>query len=685
MSNHHNGRRYRTDEMLPAEMRLRTAVAKSQYKALKFATAGLTAALSSHAAADTGRRNKDWLYNTGSSDLNIIPEVLVLEGRARQMVRDSWLAKSIVRAYKRNVVGRQIIITPHAKAANGSPDQSLNRAAQHEFHWWARTKEACDIEKKQTFGQMQRLAVSERATVGEHFWVWDYNQPTTASGTVDLSRPCGLSIQRFEPEQLDHRILSYQGREVRGGIELDENGAEIAYHFFTRNPNDYLYRRAFWSIRLPRERVWHYAEQERVLQTRASGPLTPVLQDIRDHHRYRQAKLWRRIMEACIGMIIKKPYPTSAGSPLTFSFQQSDPTGQTQSGMRTADFVPGMVPELLPGEEVEAFTPQPTTGDDEFSDETIRGIGAGAGISYGQIARRSQGSYSSARQDMLEDRKEWEPEQDLLIDDLLRPCYELWFTFAALEGRFDDVTGFDTGDFLSDRTRFVEAEFIPPPQTWIDPQKEADAFETLLKNRLITREEIIAMRGERFWNVVQKIAGERDTIDGLGMTLPEDAPERTELRNVVKAMLAQVLSAPQVMKWVDVKDTLDDVGVSTTDAPQELPVPPARQSAIPPQPGKPAAEPKPAGPAARLQELEAPDYRPCGNPVEKCATCSFAVANHCRVFDFDVNPDYVCDAWKALPVAQGIQSAKTFPPGPLPGQKPIDRNFQPAADETPTP
>jgi capsid protein len=240
--------------LLPAELRLRDYVAKQQLKAMKN-----LASLASHAAADTGRRNRDWKYNTGSADLNLIPDVLVLEGRARQMVRDSWIAKSIIKAYKRNIAGRGIVVTPHAKKETGEPLVKLNEKAQREFARWGKCKEACDVEKKQTFGQMQRLAVGERATVGEHFWVWSYTPPLTPSGKIDLSKPCGLRIQRFEPEQLDYRILSFQNNEVRGGVELDENGAAVAYHFFTRNPNDYLFRRAFWSVRIPRERVFHYA------------------------------------------------------------------------------------------------------------------------------------------------------------------------------------------------------------------------------------------------------------------------------------------------------------------------------------------------------------------------------------------------------------------------------------------
>src|SRR5579862_6901346 len=104
---------------LPEEFQLRRIVAKERLKMVKAALK--KNALSTHAAADHGRRNRDWRANNSSADLAIIPDSITLIGRARQLVRDTWIGKSIVRAFVRNVVGRGITVTPHAKDKNGKP------------------------------------------------------------------------------------------------------------------------------------------------------------------------------------------------------------------------------------------------------------------------------------------------------------------------------------------------------------------------------------------------------------------------------------------------------------------------------------------------------------------------------------------------------------------------------------
>lgn len=553
---------------LPEEFQLRRLHAKVRLQQAK-------AMLSTYAAADRGRRNKDWRASPASADLSIIPDAEILNPRARQLVRDSWIGKAAIRAASRNVVGKGIIPVPTAKDRHGVLLSELNSYIQKLFWEWASNRLFCDIEKRQTFWQKQSLTVEERFTVGEHFIVWSY-EPTPET--------VGLRLQSFEPEQLDLNLQSYEGNEVRGGVEVNANGAAVAYHFYTRNPNDYLGRYR-GSIRIIRERVLHYFKQERVLQTRGVTPLAPVLQRIRDFHRRDDAEMWVAIMEACIGMVIIRNQPTSSSGFPTFAPASGD-TGQTPGGMRTMDFVPGMVPELQPGEDVKPFTPTRPGGTYEpFSRMTLRGVGAGVGLSYEQLTRDfSQGTYSSQRQGMLEDNKEWGIEQDMLIDGVVCPIWELFYRFAVLEGRLDGIAGFDMGEFLENPTRFTDAEYVPPPQTWIDPEKEINAFVEGVKNRIITREEIVTARGGRFQQTLQKIAAEKQLADSLGLSLPEEVES-----------------------------------------------------------------PKPKKPEPANLSVSPPNYRLAVLQATRCATCSYAVGTYCKLYDFTFNPTYTCDSWRADP------------------------------------
>jgi capsid protein len=159
--------------------------------------------------------------------------------------------------------------------------------------------------------------------------------------------------------------------------------------------------------------VRHYFDAERVLQTRGVPHMAPVLQDVRDFSAFKDATLWRARMEACIGFLIKKNLPTAGGG-------ASPGLGRTPGRHRAdgqrdahADMVPGMVPELMPGEDVDPFIPSsPGNQYDPFTTITLRGIGAGMGMSFGALTRHNDANYSAARQDMLEDEREIGPQQD---------------------------------------------------------------------------------------------------------------------------------------------------------------------------------------------------------------------------------------------------------------------------------
>jgi lambda family phage portal protein len=479
--------------------------------------------LAAFGAAGKGRGNADWRSNVNSADANLLGEQSTLNSRARQLYRDSWIIKSSIRAAKRNIVGTGIIPVPAAKDLTGKPLDQVNDAAERDFWRWAKDFKTCDTERRRTWWMQQRLCIAERKLVGEHFRVWSYQPNTLADGSIDKNASVGLRFTTYEPEQLDTRIAWYydNGNEVRNGIELDADGAPVAYHFFTRNPNDFLPRARYLPIRIPAYRVFHYFDPERCQQSHGASDYHAVMQRVRDYHRRDDAEMWAAIMEACVGLVITKPFPTGAGN-VPLIPNAAGKSGHTSSGMRTQDFVPGMVIETQPGEEVKPFTPSRPGGTyTPYAMMNLRGIAAGSGQSYEQLTRDfSQGTYSSQRQTMLEDRKETEIEQDDFIDLVVSPEYELWYTLWVLEGR----APITPEEFSTDKPRFLDCEYVTPALPWIDPQKEVNAYEKGLQLRIITRKEIVASRGGRLGRVLKQIAAEREMAEADGITFPEDLP-----------------------------------------------------------------------------------------------------------------------------------------------------------------
>jgi lambda family phage portal protein len=644
---------------LPEEFALRKLVAKANLKRAK-------AMLSVHNAANRGRKNKDWQASSASADASIIPEAQILNARARACVRDSWIGKSAIRAFSRNVVGCGILPIPMVRDKKGNLLMEVNKALLKVFWRWANRKDWCDVERRQTFWQKQNLMVEDRATVGESLLVWSY---------VPNPDPCavGLRLQSFESEQFDLRLQSFTDpatgvtNQVRGGVEVDNFGAPVAYHFYTRNPWDYL--PVVWkSVRVPAARVIHYFKQDRVLQCRGVTPLAPVLQDTRDAFRYRDAMLWRAIMEACIGMVITKS-PIAGGSstsPLRV-LQASDDPGATDSGARTVDFMPGMVSELMPGEDMKPLMPTaPGTGYDAFMTNTVRGIGAGIGLSLSQISRHSESNYSAARQDMLEDRKEFEPEQELMAHNvILNPIWSLFVRLAIVEGKLGNLV--DANEFLADPDRFTDAEYVAPPAPWIDPEKEANAYEKLLALKVMSRSEVAALRGLRLSDIWDQLESEQEDAEERGIDLPEISadPELTPA-NAGEGTGATVAGGdeddeeepPPLMKVNGKGEGERGKGKAGLHINRIVHLI---------QAGKPAGRGVVAGPS-----LLPPSYRK-GNDLRSCGTCSYVLGTLCQKYNIGVDLAMKCSAWTSNPINKYDESGhKTLAPWKPEGFPPID-------------
>lgn len=449
-----NPRRRRTQVELAevAEAKVRKERARLELQVLKIRKASIgRTSLATHRAAEQNRFTNDWRAPSTSADSEILADLVRVTARARQLIRDDPNAKSIVRSFVRNVVGTGI---------TASLDAEPYAAA---WKAWARSKKRVDREQRRNLIQIQRWCVSELVASGEAFVVrWIMRKK---SGPA-------LVLQGFESEQLDRFKISdaVTHNEVRGGIEVDEHGAAVAYHFYKRHPHDVrgLSRPAplmLQSMRVPAHMVSHIYDPERVRQTRGISRLAPVLRKIRDLTEYDATQLRVARAEASIGVLIK-------GSAMDEAGDATEPL--EVDGLNVA--------YLTEDEDVTTFTPsRPGREYDPFVRSQLHQIAAGVGMSYEQLARDlSKTTYSGGRQGSIDDRREWVPLQDLIATDLLGPVFDDWlFVWATNHQEL-------AGDY------FVRDE---PPRPdwqgqgwdWVDPEAQGKAIERKYKLGLTSR------------------------------------------------------------------------------------------------------------------------------------------------------------------------------------------------------
>ncbi len=494
-----------------AETRLRRHVLEQRENALTDVT-DLTISRS----AESNRTNREWRSKKLSAYQELHPDLGILNARSREAVRDIWIAGSGVDAYRRGIVG--IGITPRSVAKDPmthEPFEEFNRGLDQWFTWWMRDPRFVDSEKRKTFVGYEDVTVAEWKTVGESITILSY-----------VPRPdmVGLVLQMCEPEQLDTLLTKYAptGNEVRDGIEIDKFGAAVAYHLHCeKHPFEK------WSTdatRIEADRVIHLFRPDRVRQHRGMGKLRRVLTKILQLGMYDQYQLVAAKMEACHGGSIEAEPQYDNENLMSLNLESGD-DGTDAFGSTKIVWEPGMMPRMNPGEKVNWHTPSRPGGSyDPFTKAQVGQIAAGIGLDYATVARDySQGNFSSQRQGKLETDKEMAGDQQLMIDVWCRRVREAFKEFAILEGRVS-APGFFQDPLL--HRAYLEDEWQPPPNPWIDPVKSAKGIILALEYGLTTRAAELGKLGLFYEDVIDQQAVERQRAAEKGVFLPDAQPKQ---------------------------------------------------------------------------------------------------------------------------------------------------------------
>lgn len=462
-------------------------------------------AMSVHRAAEQNRFTNDWIAPATSADSAIVADMPRTNARARQLVRDDPWAKSIVRSFRRNVVGTGI--TPLID----------KKPFKRDFEAWMNNPRAIDMERRRSLPMIQQWAMSEVVTVGEAFivrWV-----------TGD-----GLQLQCFEYEQLDRYKITERstGNEVRHGIEVDEHGAPVAFHFYKHHPNDIrgLARPApitLESMRVPARFVCHIMDPERVRQTHGFSRMGPVIRKIRDLSEYDAAMLRVARAEACIGLLIKGG--DDSVDPLELD------------GLNVA--------YIDEDESVDTFTPSRPGGQyDPYMQIQIRSIAAGVGTSYGQIARDfTQGNFSGQRVASIEDRREFMQLQQMLITQLCEPIMQDWQFVWAMQNVDRSADYFITGE------QPEPVQWQGQGWDWVDPEVQGKAIERKMRLGLTSRTRECNLLGLTPEQLDREMASDgtleavaRAQGDGRENPSP-DKPQPTDITDTQQQPLPEVADA----------------------------------------------------------------------------------------------------------------------------------------------
>ena len=384
----------------------------------------------------------------------------------------------------------------------------------------------CDVGRRTGMGGILALAFRHRVMDGEAL-------------AAILWRPRGgpfaTAVQVIDPDRLSNPMGGFEQTNLRQGVEMDRDGAPVAYHVRVSHPGDLCLGMDPWRWeRVPRatsfgRRVMvHAFEPDRAGQVRGTSPLAPIVKRLKMLGRYDEAEMQAAVLNAILAAFVESPYDHQQLAEL-----MSDPEGSEElsayqrmrlgfheaAPMRLGGV---KVNFTAPGEKVTLTNPtHPNSVFEHFTRASLRNVASAMGLTYEQLSNDwGQVNYSSARAALLEVWRGFTARKDHFAAQFMQPIYAAWLEEALDRGIVVPPKGAPA--FRGKKAAYCAAKWIGPARGWVDPLKEAYASIERVDALMSTREREGAEQGVDWEEDVQQIARERKRLRDLGIE-PEAA------------------------------------------------------------------------------------------------------------------------------------------------------------------
>lgn len=450
--------------------------------------------LSYYEAAKPDRNNKG-RRERGTADSAVMTAGLSLREQARHLEQNHDIAKGIINTLVQNVVGANGIgVEPMPRRMDGTIHEQFAIQLLALYLDWCKRPE---VTWQHNWASAQRLMARTWVRDGEVL-AQMLSGPVV---TLDHGTRVPFSIEMIEPDLLpmDYTDLS---KKIVMGVERNGWGRPVAYHLYREYPNGLNYiTRATDVKRVPAARIRHLKLVDRIWQARGVTVFAPVLKRLDDIKDYEESeRVAAKVAASMAAYIIK-------GDPELYN---PDGTGEK----RQLKFRPGMIfDDLRLGESIGTIdTNRPNTNLENFRRGQIRAASTATFVTYSSASKDYDGTYSAQRQELVEGWGAYAVLGAEFSSQMVQPIWEQFIDVALLAGLLDMPADLNT-DSLKD------ALFIGPQMPWIDPVKEANAWEILESNAHASGPEIIRRRGRNPRDVLEEEANWRRLADEKGVSL----------------------------------------------------------------------------------------------------------------------------------------------------------------------
>jgi lambda family phage portal protein len=493
-------------------------------------------------AADIfGSHMGDWQPYLWSPDgeLNSYRDRIV--SRVRDVVRnDGWASAAVTRTID-NVIGADFrpISKPDYLALQSMTGikefdhvwaDEFGQAVEANYRSWAHDPgRYCDTQRNLTMPQLMALAFRHKCVDGDALGMLHWRPHRIGIGRARYA----TAVQVIDPDRLSNPQLNFDQQTMRGGVEVDEDGAAVAYWIRRAHQGDWFSaeKSLHWD-RIPRETDWgrpviiHDFDHDRAAQHRGgAGMLAPVLQRLKMLIKYDGTELDAAIINAIFAAYIESPFDDEFASEAledsdrlkTYSDHRAE--FHADRKMRIGD---ARISHLFPGEKIGTVSAsRPTSNFADFENAMLRNVAAGTGTSAQMISQNwSDVNYSSYRAAMLEVWKTFHRKRTNFASGYGHPIY-CGFLEESME--VDDLPlPAGAPPFIECRVAYSRAKWMGPGRGYVDPEKEKAGAILGMDAGLSTLEDECAELGGSDWREkVGQRAVERAKFQQLGLPVPQ--------------------------------------------------------------------------------------------------------------------------------------------------------------------
>lgn len=484
---------------------------------------------------------RGWITSADSPKDDIDRNLDTLRSRSRDLYMNGPIGAAALKTMRTNVIGPGLRLRSRVDAARlGMTEEAADawRAqVEEEFDIWASSKHS-DALRMQDFYSQQAVAFQGMLMNGDSFALFRRDKRTTWM-------PYGLRLHLIEGDRVSTPMASgtlgdsvegiaKNGNRIISGVEIDANGALVAYHVSNTYPTETGYtstqlrkwvRIEAYGRQTGRPNILHLFEPERAEQRRGVPVLAPVIETLKQLTRYTEAELMAAVISGMFTVFVKTNDPTSQ-MPWAPMIKPTEQVAPKEPGIYEMGV--GAVNVLGENEEIQIANPgRPNAQFDPFVNSLCRYIGAALEIPYELLLKNFQSSYSASRAALLEAWKMFRNRRQWTAKEFCQPIYEEWLAEAITLGRIR-APGFFNDPAI--RRAWCAAEWIGPAPGQVDPTKEVEAARMRIELGLSTRErEALEANGSDFWSNIERQKIERQAMADAGMTPgPEPSTEPVE-------------------------------------------------------------------------------------------------------------------------------------------------------------